>query len=112
MMMGGKRLTPIDPKVKADALAELLPGFIRRRKEDILVLHEAAGANDFARVAEVAHKIRGNGATFGFPELSEIAERLELAAKKGEEPLMRREIEQLEKRVGELDAKIAPPAGS
>ena len=72
-------MTPIDPKVKADALAELLPGFIRRRKEDILVLHEAAGANDFARVAEVAHKIRGNGATFGFPELSDRVELVALA---------------------------------
>lgn len=104
-------MAPIDPKVKAEALAELLPGFLRRRTEDMRVLQEAMAASDFTRVAEVAHKIRGNGATFGFPELTEIAERLELAAKKREDVHARREIEKLQKRIDEL-ARLTPPSPS
>ena len=102
-------MTPIDPKVKADTLAELLPGFLRRRVEDVRVLREAMAASDFPRMAEVAHKIRGNGATFGFPELTEIAERLELAAKKGEDLHARRELEKLAKQIEEIAARTSAP---
>ncbi|MGH7284466.1 MAG: Hpt domain-containing protein [Polyangiaceae bacterium] len=95
-------MTPIDPKVKADALAELLPGFLQRRQDDVRVLREALAVSDFARVSEVGHKIRGNGATFGFPEITEIGERLEFAAKKHEDEHARREVDRLEKLIGEL----------
>src|SRR3954471_19139114 len=54
--------------------------YIVRRHEEIRVAKEALQAGDLNSLESMAHKWKGNGATFGFPELGTLGEKLELAA--------------------------------
>jgi HPt (histidine-containing phosphotransfer) domain-containing protein len=59
---------------------ELRAQYIRGREDDVRVCRIAREAGEFSRIREIAHRIKGNGTTFGYPELSAIGEALENAA--------------------------------
>jgi len=59
----------------------LVPGYLQRRAEDILRLRESIAAGDYDQIASIAHKLKGNGAAFGFPDISRTGADLEKAAK-------------------------------
>ena len=67
-----------------DERFELLRQRYRERAANQLRALEAALASaDREATATVAHKLSGSGAIFGFPQVSRLAEPLELAAEKG-----------------------------
>ncbi len=67
--------------VKIDLdLKDLIPKYLKNRDVDILLCKKNLRENNFKFISEVGHKIRGNAATYGFIELSNIGERLELSA--------------------------------
>ena len=101
-----ERVSPIDPQAKAAALAALLPGFVKHRLEDARDLRKALEAGDLEFIARIAHKIRGNGASFGFPELSELGARLETAAKTSARDAIRVELDALDRRLVDLSKEI------
>lgn len=55
--------------------------YILRRHDDFAACKDAHLSKDFKTLESIAHKIKGNGGTFGFPELSEMGSRLEDGAK-------------------------------
>jgi HPt (histidine-containing phosphotransfer) domain-containing protein len=66
-------------------VADLIPGFLQRRAEDIIQLRESVAKGDYDKIAAIAHKLKGNGAAFGFPLISQTGVELEKAAKKKSE---------------------------
>jgi len=54
-----------------------------RAGERLLALDRALAAGDCAAAENIAHKLAGSGASFGFPQVSQLAEPLELAANAG-----------------------------
>lgn len=68
--------TPIDKDILA-----LVPAFLQRREQDVALLKDLIELREFEAVAAMGHKLKGNGAAFGFPEISETGLNLELAAK-------------------------------
>lgn len=65
-------------------LQDLIPQFIENRKQDIESLEALVMQNDLEAISQLAHKIKGTAAGYGFSELSELASRMELFAKNGE----------------------------
>lgn len=62
-----------DYKGKYDVPQELLshiPGYITRREEEIVEMKAALVKKDFDVIHKIGHKLKGNGAGFGFPRLS------------------------------------------
>jgi HPt (histidine-containing phosphotransfer) domain-containing protein len=59
-----------------------IPDFLNRRLMDLVEVSEAIAENDMPKIKFIAHKIRGNGATYGFPVLSELAGDMEQASEK------------------------------
>ena len=59
----------IDQKVK----------YLTRRKEEISFLFDYYKESNFEAIGFIAHKIKGNGSTFGYPNLSNIAMDIEAA---------------------------------
>ena len=55
----------------------------KRAGEQILALNGALAAGDCGGAENIAHRLAGSGASFGFPQVSQLAERLELAANTG-----------------------------
>ncbi len=69
------RVTVTDPYAR-----ELLPGYLARRKAQILVMRDALEAGDFERVQRAGHAMYGSGAAYGLDQVSVIGDRLEQAA--------------------------------
>ncbi|MEK2643944.1 Hpt domain-containing protein [Bdellovibrio sp. BCCA] len=72
------------PKVKVEIdadLQDLIPQFVENRKKDIESLEQLVEKNDLVAIAQLAHKIKGAAAGYGFNELSNLAAQMEKAAK-------------------------------
>jgi len=61
--------------------ADAIKKYLTRRQQDLEVCQQALASRDFSRLEMVGHKIKGNGASFGYPELSQLGEVLEESAK-------------------------------
>ncbi|NND61274.1 MAG: Hpt domain-containing protein [Gammaproteobacteria bacterium] len=64
-----------DPYVK-----ELLPGYIARRREEVVTLRQALEQNDLKKLRLTGHNLHGSGAAYGLPRISELGRALERAA--------------------------------
>lgn len=54
--------------------------YIQRRADDVAACKAALEAKDYSVMENIGHKLKGNGLTFGYPELAELGKDLELAA--------------------------------
>lgn len=72
-------------KVEIDAdLEDLIPQFLDNRKKDIETLQQLIKNNDLPAISQLAHKIKGAAASYGFAELSEFASQIEIQSKKND----------------------------
>ena len=69
----------ITVKVDKD-LEDLIPGFMRRRHEDVQLLQASLTAGDLEKIRATGHSMKGTGGGYGFDELSQIGAGLEQAA--------------------------------
>ncbi|MEM7407884.1 MAG: Hpt domain-containing protein [Pseudomonadota bacterium] len=68
-------------EVELDGGIEPLVGnYMTNRRKDIAALQEALDGADFGRIAALGHRMKGNGASFGFHRISELGVELEDAA--------------------------------
>jgi HPt (histidine-containing phosphotransfer) domain-containing protein len=58
------------------------------RKDDYETCLESFVKNDLSHIERVGHRMKGSGETFGYPEISEIGKRLEVAASKKDRPIV------------------------
>lgn len=65
---------------RSPTVVALLPKFVEHRGRDIVAVREAIAHLDYLAIATIGHNLRGNAASYGFPELSALGEDLELAA--------------------------------
>lgn len=61
--------------------AELKLRYLERRKEDLVICQQSLDAKQFTEIEKIGHQLKGNGATFGHPDLSVLGKNIELAAK-------------------------------
>ena len=62
-------------------LTDLVPAFLDRKRADARAIHQAIESDDFAAVAALGHKLKGEGGSFGFDVITEIGAALEQTAK-------------------------------
>lgn len=61
-------------------LADLIPGFLANKRRDIGEILTAADAADYATLADLGHRIKGEGGGYGLNVISTIGAALEAAA--------------------------------
>ena len=61
-------------------LADLIPGFLQNRRQDVIALLAALDRSDFATVESLGHGMRGAGGSWGFQAITDIGAALEQAA--------------------------------
>ena len=83
-------------------LLPLVGGFLERRSAEIPLLRAAIGENDFATIKLLGHRLKGNGAGFGFPLLSRLGAELEASASANDKAEALRLTEDLAKLVCRL----------
>lgn len=77
-------------------LAPLIPQYLNNKRADLKTLKEALERKDRKTVEEVAHLIKGSGASYGFQSLSTLAAEMESMAKKNDFESLSRLIEKLD----------------
>ncbi len=79
--------------VHVDASFEpLVPKFMTNRKKEITTMAEAVAQGDFETVRKVAHGMKGVSGSYGFPEMTIVATRLEQAAKTADAGSIRHDL--------------------
>ncbi|MCP4751570.1 MAG: Hpt domain-containing protein [Proteobacteria bacterium] len=76
MSNANKITVHIDPE-----LEELIPGFLESRYRDIESINESLEKDEYETIEILGHSLKGNGAGYGFDELSNIGRSMESAAK-------------------------------
>ena len=60
--------------------ADLIPGFLKNRRQDVIAMREALERGDFQRVEQLGHDMKGVGGSYGFQAITDIGAALEQAA--------------------------------
>jgi PAS domain S-box-containing protein len=67
--------------VHADArLKQILPGYVKRRRAEVLAIREAIERGDWDALCTIGHRMKGSGAGYGLGALTEIGGAIEEAA--------------------------------
>jgi HPt (histidine-containing phosphotransfer) domain-containing protein len=104
-LMGAQQPTA---KPLSYAATVLRPRFIAHRRDDVVTIRSCLVDGDFETIARLGHNMRGNGPSYGFPDLAEIGERLEYAARVKNADLVREQLRELDAwllRVGEPERR-------
>jgi HPt (histidine-containing phosphotransfer) domain-containing protein len=61
-------------------LSDLLPGFLTHKRADVVTIVDANARRDYAEIGRIAHRIKGEGTSYGFETMTEMGRSLEQAA--------------------------------
>jgi HPt (histidine-containing phosphotransfer) domain-containing protein len=61
-------------------LSDLIPGFMIHKRADIDTIFDAVTRRDYAEIGRIAHRVKGEGGSYGFDTITEIGRSLEHAA--------------------------------
>jgi PAS domain S-box-containing protein len=93
---------PLDQRLRA-----MLPVYLEGKRRDIRIVLAALDHGDYEQIRTVGHKMRGSGAGYGFPEISVMGQRLELAAESRDAHHIREHITELSKYLDTLEEAVA-----
>lgn len=94
---------PASPQTTRSRIAAaLLPKFVAHRERDVVTIRAAIEQGDLETIARLGHNMRGNGVSYGFPDVSAIGERLETAAGAKDDVSIREALTSLEAWVSEI----------
>jgi signal transduction histidine kinase/CheY-like chemotaxis protein len=63
-----------------EGMEDVVPGYLEKRRAEVPIYLEALARADFDSIRKMAHKMKGTGAGYGFPPLTELGAALEKAA--------------------------------
>jgi HPt (histidine-containing phosphotransfer) domain-containing protein len=63
-----------------EGLSDLIPGFLNHKRADVKTVLQAIVRRDYAEIARTAHRIKGDGGSYGFDAMTELGRSLEVAA--------------------------------
>ncbi|MBF0455481.1 MAG: Hpt domain-containing protein [Magnetococcales bacterium] len=76
-MGGSEKLTVVVDK----ELEDIVPGYLSNRQKDLVRIPQALADEDFNIIRTLGHRMKGSGAGYGFPPITEIGKQIEEAAK-------------------------------
>jgi PAS domain S-box-containing protein len=75
--------------------ADLIPGFLKNRRNDVVAMLDALDRGDFETVERLGHGMRGAGGSWGFDAVTDIGAALEQAAADADDDASRRWVGEL-----------------
>jgi HPt (histidine-containing phosphotransfer) domain-containing protein len=61
-------------------LQDLIPDYLYRRKEDVKQLKDLIEKRNYDEIRQLGHRLKGSGASYGFPYLTELGRKIESAS--------------------------------
>jgi CheY-like chemotaxis protein/HPt (histidine-containing phosphotransfer) domain-containing protein len=75
--------------------ADLIPGFLRNLRQDVVALRDALDRDDFETVKRMGHSMKGAGGSWGFQAVTDIGAALEQAAESNDTDASRKWVAEL-----------------
>ena len=75
-----------------EGMEDVVPGYLEKRRAEVLVYQAALAAGDFETIKKMAHKMKGTGTGYGLPRLTELGAAMEKAALEGNCPGLARNL--------------------
>ena len=82
-------------KIDDEDVWEMVPTFLGNRERDVAALRTALAAGDTSTIQRLGHNMKGAGAAYGFPEITNLGAALETAAHTADAAIARSLTEQL-----------------
>jgi PAS domain S-box-containing protein len=96
--------------VKVDArLRAILPTYLDSRWKDIEIVSTALANADYEKICAIGHKMHGSGTSYGFPEITAIGARLELAAERWNSEEVQKQMAELSRYLDEVAPMLSDP---
>ncbi|OPY91057.1 MAG: Hpt domain protein [Syntrophus sp. PtaU1.Bin208] len=76
-------------------LADLIPGFLEGRRQDVAAILKALEQNDSETIRILGHNMKGCGSGYGFDAITDLGRSLEQAAKDGDREKIQETTEEL-----------------
>lgn len=76
-------------------LEDLIPEYLRNRRDDIKAIEEALNKGDFESIGITGHSMKGSGGGYGFDAISEIGSAIENTAKEKNSVEIKKQIKKL-----------------
>lgn len=92
---------PIPVHVDAD-LQDLIPDYLEHRRLDVRTIGDAVAREDYRTIQTLGHRMKGEGAGYGFDAISAIGAALEQAAQNGYAHEIRAHLSDLEDFLGRV----------
>jgi len=102
---------PIVVRVDAD-LCDLVPDYLAHKRADSTALDAAIERGDFTIVAALAHRMKGDGGSYGFDQITEIGAGLMDAARREDLPKARRLAGSLADYLARVEVVFGPEAST
>ncbi|WP_054943498.1 Hpt domain-containing protein [Paenibacillus ihuae] len=99
--------SPISVWIDED-IAELIPGYMGRRREDLAELSASLEHGEFDRITGIGHSLKGSGGGYGFTGISEIGRNLEQYASLRDEVRVKECVELLEHYLNTVEISVKP----
>src|SRR5208282_988342 len=103
--MTGKSTIEIDPE-----LSDLIPGFLARKRTDLQTILESVRNGDFESIGRIAHRLKGEGGSFGIEAITEAGRDIEGAARAREPDAITSIARELLPYLDSVHIVYAPPA--
>lgn len=85
---------------------ELKIKYLDRRIMDIQLLRSSLSKGDFALALKLGHQVKGNAATFEFPQMAQLGCEIEMAAKCHDRIAIENLVKKMESEIKEAQAQI------
>lgn len=93
--MSDNRFTNMPPVEVDELLEPIIPEFLEKRMRDCELIRNLLAEGNFDEIRIIGHRLKGTGGSYGFDEVSEIGERMELASLVADERVILDEVQQL-----------------
>jgi len=87
-------------------LKEIVPLFLENRQQDIRLLESALDAQDLDTIRRLGHTMKGAGASYGFPAISDMGRAIEAAAISGALPAIVKKKEELAQFLAQVEIEF------
>lgn len=88
-------------------MEDIVPVYLEKRRAEVAVYADALAREDFDSIKSLAHKMRGTGAGYGFPMLTEFGGTIEQAAKSRDAAQVRESLSRFAAYVRNIDLKYS-----
>ena len=94
---------PVVKILVEEGLEDVAPGYLAKRRAEVAAYREALTRKNMQAIRTMAHRMKGTGAGYGFPVLTELGAALEQSAVSSDTEEIRRKVDELAKYLSAIE---------